>query len=48
MSEHLAVAERSTDEERKVGLQWTGPYVIAISPDDAARQLLALWRGWRS
>lgn len=35
-----------TIEEQKLKDNWDGPYVLAESPQDAAAQLLALWRGW--
>lgn len=39
-------ARRLTPAENHVRAVWTGPYVIATSPQDAAEQLLALWRKW--
>ena len=35
-----------TEKEAKVRATWRGPYVLAVSPEDAAEQLLALKRKW--
>ena len=35
-----------TPEEQGVRDRWAGPYIIAVSGEDAAQQLLALQRGW--
>jgi hypothetical protein len=41
-------ARKLTDKEQRVRDLWTGPYVIALSPEDAARQLLAMVRAqWK-
>lgn len=40
-------ARQLTDDEREFRDKWPGDYVIATSPQDAAEQLLALWRGWK-
>jgi hypothetical protein len=36
-----------TPDEAKWAEEWTGPYVIVTNSEDAAEQLLALWRGWK-
>lgn len=36
-------ARKLTPLEEKFRANWTGPYVLAISPEDAARQLEALY-----
>lgn len=41
-------ARKLTEKEQKLRNNWEGPYVMAVSLEDAAGQLLALWRGWRS
>jgi hypothetical protein len=38
-------ARKLTEEEQKLRDQWDGPYVLAISPEDAEQQLEALYRG---
>ena len=35
-----------TPDEARVRILWRGPYVLAVSPEDAAEQLLALKRKW--
>lgn len=40
-------ARALTEKEQKVKDNWEGPYVIALNPEDAAVQLLALCRGWK-
>ena len=39
-------ARRLTPDEARVRANWEGPYVLATSGEDAAAQLLMLWRGW--
>lgn len=36
-------ARQLTPAENHVRAVWTGPYVIAVSPEDAHAQLFALW-----
>lgn len=40
-------ARKLTEKEQKLRDSWEGPYVEAISLEDAAMQLLALRRGWK-
>lgn len=35
-----------TPDEIRVRALWRGPYIVAISPEDAAQQLAALKRKW--
>lgn len=35
--------ELLTEDERKVYCRWTGPYIIASSPDDARRKLAEIF-----
>ena len=35
-----------TSAQKTWRAEWTGPYVLAESPEDAGNQLLALWRRW--
>lgn len=37
-------ARKLTDNEKKLRDSWEGPYVVALSLEDAVRQLAALWR----
>jgi hypothetical protein len=39
-------ARKLTPKEQKVKDNWQGPYVVALSGEDAAVQLLCLWKGW--
>ncbi len=39
-------ARKLTEKEQKVKDGWQGPYVIALSGEDAAAQLVMLWKGW--
>lgn len=39
-------ARKLTDAQVKVRNDWQGPYIVALSGEDAAQQLLALMRGW--
>lgn len=39
-------ARKLTESEQKLRDRWQGPWVTAISLEDAACQLLTLWRGW--
>lgn len=39
-------ARKLTPKEQKVKDDWQGPYVVALSGEDAAVQLLCLMRGW--
>ena len=39
-------ARKLTEKEQKVKDSWQGPYVIALSGEDAAAQLVMLWKGW--
>lgn len=41
-------ARKLTKPQQDMRALWRGPYVMATSPEDAARQLLALWQGWKS
>jgi hypothetical protein len=39
-------ARKLTEKEQKVKDAWDGPYVIAQSGEEAAAQLVLLWKGW--
>ena len=39
-------ARKLTEKEQKVRDRWEGPYVIAQSGEEAAAQLVMLWKGW--
>lgn len=39
-------ARKLTPAEREFAERWTGPYIVALSPDDAERQLVALRNKW--
>lgn len=39
-------ARKLTPEEQALRDNWQGPYVLANSPQEAAAELLMLWRGW--
>ena len=39
-------ARKLTPKEQQVKDNWQGPYVIALSGEDAAAQLVMLWKGW--
>lgn len=40
-------ARKLTEDEQRVRDNWQGPYVVALSGEDAAEQLLVLQNGWR-
>jgi hypothetical protein len=40
-------ARKLTEKEQKVKDGWQGGYVIALSGEDAAVQLLCLMKGWK-
>lgn len=42
-----ASARKLTEKEQKVKDNWDGPYVVAQSGEEAAVQLLMLWKGWK-
>lgn len=39
-------ARKLTEKEQKIKDDWQGGYVIAQSGEEAAAELLMLWRGW--
>lgn len=39
-------ARKLTTAEKKIRDNWTGPYVLAQSGEEAAAELLILMRGW--
>jgi len=39
-------ARKLTLDEKRFAERWTGPYIVATSPQEAGAQLLALWRKW--
>lgn len=39
-------ARKLTEKEQTVRDNWDGPYIVALSGEDAAAQLLMLWKGW--
>jgi hypothetical protein len=40
-------ARKLTPAEEELKANWQGPYIIALSGEDAAQQLLQLYRGWQ-
>jgi hypothetical protein len=36
-----------TPDEQRVRDRWQGPYIVVTSGEDAAQQLLQLYRGWQ-
>ena len=39
-------ARKLTKDEQIFAEEWTGPLIVALSPEDAARKLNELIRGW--
>lgn len=41
-----ASARKLTAKEQKIRDNWQGPYIVAQSGEEAAAELLMLWKGW--
>lgn len=40
-------ARKLTEAEQRIRDNWTGPYIVAQSGEEAAAELLTLMRGWK-
>lgn len=39
--------KKLTPKEQTFAEEWTGPYIVAFSPEHAAEQLLSMLNGWK-